>query len=48
MVNKPDLMPSTPGNRWWLAFIQLFDFEITHVPTERHKGPDGLATTQSR
>jgi hypothetical protein len=42
MVNKPDLMPSAPGNHW-LAFIQLFDFEITHVPAERHKGPDGLS-----
>ena len=41
MINKPDLMPSAPGNRW-LAFIHLFDFEITHVPAERHKGPDGL------
>jgi hypothetical protein len=42
MINKPDLMPSAPGNRW-LAFIHLFDFEITHVPAERHKGPDGLS-----
>jgi hypothetical protein len=42
MVNKPDLMPSAPGNHW-LAFIQLFDFEIAHVPAERHKGPDGLS-----
>ena len=42
MVNKPDLMPSVPGNRW-LAFIQLFDFEIMHVPAERHRGPDGLS-----
>ena len=39
MINKPDLMPSTR----WLAFIQLFDFEIMHVPAERHKGPDGLS-----
>jgi hypothetical protein len=42
MVNKPDLMPSAPGNHW-LAFIQLIDFEIAHVPTKRHKGPDGLS-----
>jgi hypothetical protein len=42
MVNKPDMMPSIPGNRW-LAFIQLFDYEIVHVPAERHKGPDGLS-----
>ena len=42
MVNKPDLLPSAPGNHW-LAFIQLFDFEIEHVPAERHKGPDGLS-----
>ena len=42
MVNKPDLLPNAPGNRW-LAFINLFDFEIVHVPAERHKGPDGLS-----
>ena len=42
MVNKPDMMPSIPGNRW-LAFIQLFDYEIVHIPAERHKGPDGLS-----
>ena len=42
MINKPDLMPNAPGNRW-LAFIQLFDFEVTHVPAEKHKGPDGLS-----
>ena len=42
MVNKPDLMPSAPGNRW-LAYIQLFDFEIVHVPAEWHRGPNGLS-----
>ena len=42
MVNKPDMMPSILGNRW-LAFIQLFDYEIVHIPAERHKGPDGLS-----
>ena len=42
MVNKPDMMLSIPGNRW-LAFIQLFDYEIVHIPAERHKGPDGLS-----
>ena len=41
MVNKPDMMPSIPGNRW-LAFIQLFDYEIVHISAERHKGPDRL------
>ena len=41
MVNKPDMMPSIPGNRW-LAFIQLFDYEIVHIPAEQHKGPNGL------
>jgi hypothetical protein len=33
MVNKPDLLPNAPGNRW-LAFINLFDFEMVHVPAE--------------
>jgi RNase H-like domain found in reverse transcriptase len=42
MVNKPDLLPNAPGNRW-LAFVNLFDFEIMHVPAERHKGPDSLS-----
>ena len=42
MINKPDLMPSAPGNRW-LASIQLFNFEVMHVPAERHKGPDRLS-----
>ena len=42
MVNNPDMMPSVPGNRW-LAYIQLFEFEIVHIPAERHKGPDGLS-----
>ena len=45
MVNKPDMMPSIPGNRW-LAFIQLFDYEIVHIPAEQHKGPDGLLRRQ--
>ena len=35
-------MPSIPGNGW-LAFIQLFDYEIVHIPAERHKGPNGLS-----
>ena len=42
MINKPDLLPNAPGNRW-MAFIQLFDFEVVHVKAERHKGPDGLS-----
>ena len=41
MVNKPDMMLSILGNRW-LAFIQLFDYEIVHIPAECHKGPDRL------
>ena len=31
IVNKPDMMLSIPRNRW-LAFIQLFDYEIVHIP----------------
>jgi hypothetical protein len=42
MINKPDLLPNAPGNRW-LAFINLFDFEMVHIPAERHKGPDSLS-----
>lgn len=41
MINRPDL-PNAPMNRW-ISFIQLFDFEIIHVPATRHRGPDGLS-----
>jgi hypothetical protein len=27
----------------WLLYIQLFDFDLVHVPAEKHKVPDGLS-----
>jgi hypothetical protein len=42
MLNNPDEVPNATLNRW-LAYIQLFDFELKHVPANRHKAPDGLS-----
>ena len=42
MLNNPDIQPNATINRWITA-IQLFDFKLTHVPTDKHKGPDGLS-----
>lgn len=41
MVNIPGL-PNAAMTRW-ISFIQLFDFELRHVPAERHAGLDGLS-----
>ena len=42
MLNNPDCQPNTTINRW-IAAIHLFDFKLTHVPVEKHHGPDGLS-----
>ncbi|KAI0323305.1 hypothetical protein GY45DRAFT_1211434, partial [Cubamyces sp. BRFM 1775] len=42
MLNNPDLQPNATINRW-IQGILLFDFELRHVPAERHKGPDALS-----
>lgn len=42
MLSNPDEIPNRTLNRW-IAYIQLFNLEIRHVPAERHKGPDGLS-----
>ncbi|KAI0339179.1 hypothetical protein BDW22DRAFT_1298427, partial [Trametopsis cervina] len=42
MLNEPDLQPNATINRW-IQGILLFDFELLHVPAERHKGPDALS-----
>ncbi|KAJ3990719.1 hypothetical protein F5050DRAFT_1582526, partial [Lentinula boryana] len=31
MINNPDMHPNAAMNRW-IAAIQLFDFELKHVP----------------
>ena len=42
MLNEPDLQPNAVINRW-IQGILLFDFELVHIPAERHKGPDALS-----
>ena len=42
MLNDPDLQPNATINRW-IQGILLFEFELIHVPADRHKGPDGLS-----
>ena len=42
MLNEPDLQPNATINRW-IQGILLFDFELIHVPADKHKGPDALS-----
>ena len=42
MLNEPDLQPNASINRW-IQGILLFDFELMHVPADKHKGPDALS-----
>ena len=42
MINNPDLQPNATINRW-IAGILLFHFELRHISTDRHAGPDGLS-----
>lgn len=42
MLKEPDLQPNATMNRW-IQGILLFDFELIHVPAERHRGPDALS-----
>lgn len=42
MLNDPDLQPNASTNRW-IQGILLFDFELVHVPAEKHQGPDRLS-----
>ena len=41
MINNPSL-PNAPMNRW-IAFIQLFSFELVHVSAKNFTLPDGLS-----
>ena len=41
MINNPSL-PNAPMNRW-IAFIQLFSFDLIHVPAKDFTLPDGLS-----
>jgi hypothetical protein len=40
MIRSPDL-PNAPMTRWVMYFT-LFEFEINHVPAEKHQAADGL------
>ena len=42
MLSNPDVQPNAAINQW-IAAILLFDFQLKHVPTDKHKGPDGLS-----
>jgi hypothetical protein len=42
MLNNPTLHPNDAINRW-ISAILLFDFELVHIPAERHTGADGLS-----
>ena len=42
MLNKPDIQASAHINRW-IDAILMFDFELVHIPGEKHKGPDALS-----
>ena len=42
MINHPTLHPNDAINRW-ISAILLFNFELVHVPAERHTGADGLS-----
>ena len=42
MLSKPDVQPNTTLNRW-IAAILLFDFQLVHIPADKHHGPDGLS-----
>ena len=39
MINNPSL-PNAPMNQW-IAFIQLFSYDLVHVPAKEFLGPDG-------
>ena len=42
MINHPTLHPNDAINRW-ISAILLFDFELVHVPADKHTGADGLS-----
>ena len=42
MINNPELQPNATIN-WWIAGILLFHFELRHISTDQHTGPDGLS-----
>ena len=43
MLEKPDNFQLNAIMNRWIALIKQFDFELVHVPANRHKGPDALS-----
>lgn len=42
MLNNPTHHPNDAINRW-IAAILLFDFDLVHIPADKHTGADGLS-----
>lgn len=42
MIFNPGDLPNAPMMRW-VMYISLFDFELNHVPAEKHQAADGLS-----
>jgi hypothetical protein len=42
MIKTPGDLPNAPMTRW-VMYLSLFEFEINHVPAEKHLAPDGLS-----
>ena len=42
MLNNPNVQLNMTINRWITAIL-LFDFELMHIPANKHQGPDGLS-----
>ena len=42
MLSNPDIQPNAVMNRW-IARILMFDFDLVHVPAEKHVAADGLS-----
>lgn len=42
MINKPDCQSAAALNRW-IRGVLMYDFEIVHVPGDKHKAPDALS-----
>ena len=42
MLNNPTLHPNNAIDRW-ITIILLFNFNLVHIPAEKHTGADGLS-----
>ena len=46
MLKSPALHPNNTVNHW-ISAILLFDFELVHVPADKHTGANGLSRRPS-